>query len=138
MPRQAKITLQSVNETLHLILARIGSMDGKFDALQISVHQLQGTVDRMALDVARIPAIELRLSALEADVAAIKVRLDNLEGLYEHLTHKVDVLYDEYHAIRAAVERLEKRMDRQDADRLAERIQLLEQKVAALEKSGVN
>jgi predicted nuclease with TOPRIM domain len=125
-----------------LLIAKVGNLEEKSDSQFRSVHAqlttLQKTSDNMDRMVARIPAIEDRLTALEADVAAIKVRLDNLGGLYEHLTKKVDVLYDEYYAMRAALERLEKRMDRQDAERLADRVQLLDQKVAALEKGALN
>jgi chromosome segregation ATPase len=156
MPGKSKVTLETINDNLQLLITKIGEVDEKsdsqfrslnarfdgtdarMDSMQTQLTNLQRTSDNMAKMVARIPGIEERLTALEADVAAIKVRLDNLEGLYQHLTKKVDVLYDEYYAMRAALERLEKRMDRHDAERLAERVQLLEQKVAALEKGAPN
>ena len=156
MSEKSNVTLETVNDSLQLLIGKISDMgeksdrqfsvvhdrldglDTKTDSIQAQLTNLQRTSDRMALLVARIPAIEDRLTALEADVAAIKVRLDNLIGLYEHLTKKVDILYDEYYAMRAALERLEKRMDRHDAERLAERVQLLERQVAALEKGAPN
>jgi chromosome segregation ATPase len=156
MPGKSKVTLETINDNLQLLITKIGEVDEKsdsqfrslnarfdgtdarMDSMQTQLTNLQRTSDNMAKMVARIPGIEERLTALEADVAAIKVRLDNLEGLYQHLTKKVDILYDEYYAMRAALERLEKRMDRHDAERLAERVQLLEQKVAALEKGAPN
>jgi archaellum component FlaC len=156
MPEKSKITLETINDNLQLLITKIGEVDekvdsqfksvnarfdgtdAKIDSMQAQLTNLQKTSDNMARMVVRIPGIEERLTALAADVAAIKVRLDTLEGLYEHLTKKVDILYDEYYAMRAALERLEKRMDRHEAERLAERVQLLEQKVAALEKGAPN
>jgi chromosome segregation ATPase len=170
MSGKSKVTLETINDNLQLLITKIGEVDEKsdsqfrsvnarFDAvdarlggvdarldgadtradsIQAKITALQKTNDNMARLVARIPGIEERLTALATDVAAIKVRLDNLEGRYQHLSKKVDILYDEYYAMRAALERLEKRMDRTDAERLAERVQLLEQKVAALEKGAPN
>jgi len=124
MSRKLKVTLETVNENIQTLLAKVDGIETRFD--------------RMARDVAKIPDIERRLSTIEADVASLKSRVDNLFGLYEKLDKRIERLEHEYLAITVALKRLEQHYERHEADRLAERVQILEQKVAALEKGNVN
>ena len=131
MSRKQKVTLQTLNDNLQVILTRFDTLEGKADSLQRSF-------DRMSLDVARIPEIEQRLSTLETEVTLLRSRVDNLIGLYEKLDKRIERLEHEYLAITVALKRLEQHYDRLEADRLTERVQILEQKVAALEKGKPN
>jgi hypothetical protein len=62
----------------------------------------------------------------------------NLEGLYEHHDKKLEILDHEYVALTAAVKRLEVHFDKIEADGLRDRVRLLEEKVAALERNRLN
>jgi predicted nuclease with TOPRIM domain len=64
--------------------------------------------------------------------------LTNLFGLYEKLDKRIERLEHEYLAITVALKRLDQNYERLEADRLAQRVQLLEQRVAALEKGPPN
>jgi len=131
MPQEIKPTLQSVNISLQEILRKMESFHESFTTMQDSIS-------RMDVLVARIPEIESHMAGLEANVKAVGLRLSNLEGLYERLDRKREILGQEYVSISAAVKCLEEKFDRLEADRLAERVKILEEKVSALEKNTVN
>jgi len=124
MSRKPKVTLETINDNVQLALGKIAG--------------LETTVHNMSLMVAHIPGIEDRLTAIEAEIVLLRSRVDNLVGLYEKLDKRIENLEHEYLAITVALKRLEQRFDRLEAERLSERVQLLEQKVAALEKGPLN
>ena len=92
----------------------------------------------MAVYVAHIPVIEMRLASIEARLNAVETRMANLEGLYEHHDKKLEILDHEYVALTAAVKRLEVHFDKIEAEGLRDRVRLLEEKVAALERNRLN
>jgi chromosome segregation ATPase len=138
MTRKTKVTLETINDNMQSMQASIVLILDDLGALKDRTATLQNTVDRMALQVARIPEIELRLASLEERMGRVEFRLDNLTGAVERLDKKFEILEHEYLAIKAALKRLEERFDQLEADRLRTRIEVLEQKVAALEKSVLN
>jgi chromosome segregation ATPase len=100
--------------------------------------RLQDTVNSMSIFVARIPEIESRLAALDSRMRALEARISNLEGLYLRHDTRLEILDHEYVAITAALKRLEERFDKLEADKLRDRVRVLEEKVAALEKNTLN
>jgi len=131
MPGKSKVTLETLNDSVQLLIVKVTDVQDKTNSLQTTVHN-------MSLMVARIPGIEDRLTALEAEVVLLRSRVDNLFGLYENLDKRIERIEHEYLAITVALKRLERHYERLEADRLTERVQLLEQKVAALEKGPLN
>lgn len=91
-----------------------------------------------AATLAELVTINMRLSSLETITAGLGVRLHTLHGLTEKLDKRVERLDHEYVAITAALKRLEKGFDAFEAERLAQRVGVLEQKIAEIEKTGRN
>jgi predicted nuclease with TOPRIM domain len=120
------------------LIEKVDGIEVKTDKMQAGIQTLNQTVYRISVVVAEIPEIRSRLRALEAENIAIRARLDNLIGLCEKLDKRIEILEHEYHAITVGLKRLEDRFERCEAERMAERIQLLEQTVAALEKRPPN
>jgi chromosome segregation ATPase len=123
MPQKARV-LSSINENVLEVLRRLERTDSR--------------IDKMAVYVARIPVIEMRLDSIEARLNAVETRMANLEGLYEHHNKKLEILDHEYVPLTAAVKRLEVHFDKIEADGLRDRVRLLEEKVAALERNRLN
>ena len=164
MPQRNRLTLQFVNDSFQEILRRLDTMDSfrknteafqeemlgirigafqsettaSFERMAGDISRLQGTVNKMAVLVARIPDIERRLAALESRMEKLEARMSNLEGLYLYHDKRLEILDHEYVAITAALKRLDERFDRLEADNLRDRLRVLEQKVAALEKETLN
>jgi chromosome segregation ATPase len=65
-------------------------------------------------------------------------RIRNVQGLYLHLDKRLEILDHEYVSITAALKRLEERFDKLEADNLQQRVRVLEDKVAELEKNILN
>jgi chromosome segregation ATPase len=114
------------------------TLGNRIDRVETKLDGLQTKVDKMAVYVARIPVIEARLDAIETRLKALEVRMANLEGLYEHHDKKLEILDHEYVALTAGVKRLEQRFDKLEADALRDRVRVLEEKVAALERNTLN
>ena len=96
--------------------------------LQEFHEEFQNRMNRMESSqnavLAELATINSRLSSLEEITAGLRVRLDALHGLAEKLDKRF--------------ERLEERFDRFEAERLAQRVAILEHKITEIEKSNRN
>jgi chromosome segregation ATPase len=142
MPAKTRVTLRMVYELVESIDARTGRLEVTTDQLVKTTDQLVKTTDRLVKTTDRIDAsilvIKDRLSDLEQKVESMRVRLETLTGIVDGLIQKMSMLFDEYHSISAQLKRLETRFDRMEADRLEQRVAVLEAKIVKIEKSGRN
>jgi chromosome segregation ATPase len=104
---------------------RFAEQDKRFD----SIDSLQRTM------ASRLVSIENKLIEHSAILRPLQDRVGSLHSLVERLAGGLDRLDQEYVMITAALRRLERRFDQLEADRLRERITVLESRVAALEAS---
>jgi chromosome segregation ATPase len=118
MPAKSPVTLRMVYELVQSIDARTSRLEVASDRIDATLHVLKD-----------------RFSDLEQRVASIEVRLEVLTRSVEGLIQKMDILTDECHSISA---QLKARFDRMEADRLENRVSLLESKVSKLENSRRN
>ncbi len=146
MPAKKSVTIQLVHDNLQIVhdsLQRLymefQTFRDEFGSLRNEFHFRMDRVETsQAATLAELVTINSRLSSLETITSGLGVRLDALHGLTEKLDKRVERLDHEYVAITAALKRLEKHFDAFEAERLAQRVGILEQKIAEIEKTGRN
>jgi archaellum component FlaC len=139
-----EITLTTILEILKDHTARFDRMDQRFDGVDKRFDDADKRVGGLEARFDRFESVQnsiaLRLISVETTVKehsgllqTMQVRLDSLHGLVEELERRTGRIEQEYVMITEALRRLEKRFDRIEAERLAERIAALEARVQALE-----
>jgi len=96
----------------------------------VLLDRIESVQNSMAL---RLITVESKTVEHHYLLNSLDIRVHALHGLVEHLERRTGGIEQEYVMITEALRRLEGRFDKLEADRLRERIAILETKVQALE-----
>ncbi len=122
MPRKPKVTLQTVNDNVLLVLNKVDTMNATFDTMlsnpaatkppQGLSEEFLNTLETMEANLSHIPAIETHLSNIESQLPGLNATIDNLEAIGGRINKKLDRMIEDSTGMQATIHRIQSKPEK--------------------------